>query len=323
METMEKTARLMAQLHHHYYLAVLHQPYILKILRQRPTTWNTASISNTSDYTYNQTAALSASRDLLSCFKILRSFHQVLSYRPLDDKAFTAATIILLIHIDGHRLGRENVIERQRPRDLGLVSDVINSIKETSRWNQDRLSRHSIQTLERLVEIEANTADGVVWYMWMEAGSMEEQNDQNSKREQGIRLQIPYFGFLCIANQRPSTAHTTNTTLGSIEMTIPTSLSSTMSEHTNAIAMDWGCIPTTTLSAPKSQLSRPAPLLVPPDIDSSLTWPSSTDHSLVPRELSPLVQSTDEQDWLYQDIDPAFFEGWIPEQTLSQEDEVD
>jgi hypothetical protein len=322
METMAKTARLMAQLHHHYYLAVLHQPYSLEILRQRPTKCDYVSAGSTSDYTYNQTAALSASRGLLSCFMALRSFHRVLSYRALDDKAFTGATIMLLIHIDGHRLGRANVFEHQRPLDLALINAVINSIKDTSRWNQDKLSRDSIEMLEKLVEIEAEAAGEVAWYMWMENDELEEGDDPSSKRQQVIRLPIPSFGVLCMAHQKPDTSYAISTTSESVEMTVPTSLASTTSMHTDTISIDWSCIPTT-LSAPISQPSRSSPLYVLPDMDSNLTWPSLTDISLIPRELPPPVRSIDEHDWLPQDINPAFFESWVLEETMAQEDEVE
>jgi hypothetical protein len=120
---------------------------------------------------------LRPSREVLLRFFTLRSFHRGVSYRGVDENAFTAATALLLAHIDGHLLGQINVLEHQRPRDLGIISEVLDLVQEIS------TASSMVQNLKELVEIESEVADGAN-YAWTDESGV------------GLELKIPYFGTI-------------------------------------------------------------------------------------------------------------------------------
>ncbi|KFZ03824.1 hypothetical protein V502_10634 [Pseudogymnoascus sp. VKM F-4520 (FW-2644)] len=160
-DVLEQTSALCAQLTHHYLLVVLHQPYIVQSL-VFPTT--------NEHFSYSKLVACSASREVLFRFLSIGSFHRGGSYFGLGEKACTAICVLLLAHIDGHRLGQANALEHQRPQDLTIVNNVLSLFEEMP-----------VQILKKLVRIEAQAADGAN-YMWMK------------KRGVGLELTMPYFG---------------------------------------------------------------------------------------------------------------------------------
>jgi hypothetical protein len=318
MEVVGETARLITRLHHHYYLAILHQPYNIDIVRQQHSTSNGPAPIHPSAYVYSQAAALSATRGLLTCFSTLRTFHRVLSYRPIDDKALTAAIIILLIHLDGHRLGRENVHEHQRPHDLKLVNSVIKSIKETCRWNKDALSKRSIQILERLVEIEADSLTGSSYVMWIEEAELGKKDGPVGQKTDDLRLPIPYFGVLNIARHRPDSHPAANFIALPDDVSGSTDQASTAFKHRKSTSP--ACdLPSTSLSMlepPRSASPASGPFNIGNDIPWQLSsQPHSEDFSSVFQDTSLPIQSINEQDWLHQDLDSALLESWLVRET--------
>lgn len=115
------------------------------------------------------------SREVLLRFLSIRSFHRGGSYFGLGEKACTAICVLLLAHIDGHRLGQANALEHQRPQDLTIVNNVLNLFEEMPVPNLE------VEILKKLVRIEAQAADGAN-YMWMKKSGI------------GLGLTIPYFG---------------------------------------------------------------------------------------------------------------------------------
>lgn len=89
-EVMEKTARTCAQMHQFYLLVLLHHPYLIRRLCLQSASSGVSPLHNSVDYSYSTFAALSASREVLSRFLVVRNFHNTPSYRGLDDKGFTA-----------------------------------------------------------------------------------------------------------------------------------------------------------------------------------------------------------------------------------------
>ncbi|KAH8690684.1 hypothetical protein BGW36DRAFT_432476 [Talaromyces proteolyticus] len=187
VDIMERTAILHTQTHQHYILVLLHQPYLFRTSDTQSTISSISSdTSGLIDHAYSKSAALSASRELLCRFLILRSFHHVPSYRGVDHKAFTAAVTLILAHLDGHRLSSVNVLQHQRPHDLGLIYSIIN------RFSEDTSSQKFAHTLRELLGIEADASSGACYYFtWSENGHGTEQNDD-------LKLEIPYFGTLSI-----------------------------------------------------------------------------------------------------------------------------
>ncbi|OJJ44329.1 hypothetical protein ASPZODRAFT_51155, partial [Penicilliopsis zonata CBS 506.65] len=184
-EIMEKTARLLAQLHYYYVLILLHQPHLL--YKPRPSS-RAALIPDSLDGTYSKLVLPPASRELLSRFIVLRNVYNIPSYRALDDKALTAAMMLLLLHIDGHRLGRENALDHQRLSDIGTIHGVMEKIENLSHWNTNHEGHSSrMQALRNLIDIEARVADGAKYSFWSEIGPVEGE-------EYSLKLSVPYFG---------------------------------------------------------------------------------------------------------------------------------
>ncbi|OBT76968.1 hypothetical protein VF21_04123 [Pseudogymnoascus sp. 05NY08] len=168
-DVLEKTSILSAQLTHHYLIVVLHQPYIAQSLVS-PTT--------NEHVLYSKLVICSASREVLLRFLVIRSFHRGGSYFGFEEKACTAMCVLLLAHIDGHRLGQGNSLEHQRPQDQALVNNVLNLLEEM------HVPNFEVETLKKLVGIEEQIADGAN-YAWMK------------KSGTGLELTMPYFGTVC------------------------------------------------------------------------------------------------------------------------------
>lgn len=174
-EVMEVTRRLTMQMHHYYFIIVLHQPYLLHVLRF-PTTRD--------DSSYGKMSIPLASREVLLRFLALRSFHRGVSYRGVDEKAIMAATTLLLAHIDGHRCEKLNFLEHQRPQDLNIINDFLDLIENLS------VANSATQNVKKLLKIESEVANGAN-YAWTDAGGVD------------LEFKIPYFGTMCPVLMNP------------------------------------------------------------------------------------------------------------------------
>ncbi|RFU28499.1 hypothetical protein B7463_g7844, partial [Scytalidium lignicola] len=216
---MEEFSRLLTQMHHYYLLVLLHQPYLIQRSRLEPMTKEAGSIGHSVDYTYSQLAILSASREMLSRVLIFRmSQHVPSTYRGLVDKAVTASTSLLLAHLDGHRVGRANVLEHQRPQDLGIITDVIDYMEEISSLSRDAQISSSIQVLRKLVEIEADAAVGATYLVLIEGNGAGEEVFNTRKEEHSVEWSIPYFGTVQIVRHEPKEHRLTGLDPNSIQM---------------------------------------------------------------------------------------------------------
>jgi len=106
--------------------------------------------------------------------------------------------MFLILLLQGHNLRSANVLEHQRPQDLGLLNEAISLIETTSDANEDRLGISMIQTLKSLVEIEGRSAMGHRYAVWVEDHSAHHDTRGNLD---GMSLPIPYFGSIRIAQQ--------------------------------------------------------------------------------------------------------------------------
>ena len=299
-ETREKTAKLISQMDHHFLLVVLHQPYLMHASGLHPTTSTGASAGYSFDSTYSKTAGLSASREVLSRFLIIRDFHRVSSYRGLDDKAFTASIILLLVHLDGHRFGRANVLEHQRPQDLGIVKDVIHSLEETSCFNRDAQGRSNADQLKMFLDIEADAAHGAKYTtIFLEENPSGQQGCEIIKEVDGLKLFMPYFGTLQIARQRRMAQQVGQDS--SSELAAELSLDASVATGYNNLG---------TRNRVSSLTRGPLPS------DSQLLSPDTTCASFVSNQ-----QALDVQDCLPPEtnVDPEFFTTWLLEETQTDE----
>ena len=205
MDAMEKTAKLVRQIHQYYLLVLLHQPYLIQGLRPQTNRSIAGQSYRPVDHTYSRLAALSASRDVLSRFLVIRNFHKTPAYCGLDDKAFAASVTLLLAHIDGHSLDRANVLEHQRPHDVGIIEKMIRSSKELSGVYHHASSMYYARILTELAEIEANAANGAIYAMCLEDDDIREGDRESRSEESSLAFSIPYFGTFCIVLRQRET----------------------------------------------------------------------------------------------------------------------
>jgi hypothetical protein len=317
-EIMNKTANLLGQMHHYSYLAILHLPYVIYNSLSQSITNSGSTGDPKCDYSYSNTAALSASREALSRFLVLRKFHQVLSYRSLDDKAYLNAILVILSHINGHRLGRGNVLEHQRPQDLTLLHDVILCMEVAARRNIDALSRTNIQNLKKIMAIEAECAEGIGFDMWLEENPEENQSHDLNKQKVELRMKVPYFGTLYIARQELIDSQPTQSSLEVFEPDISTFLIS----GTNGLCDLQNDFQFSSLS---SETLDSCSLFFPAQDHGSQAstlfdlQPASNTPSTSARHSSSADELFMEDEWQIEDGDVAFQNEWVVGQTHTSE----
>ncbi|GAD92348.1 hypothetical protein ANI_1_1524134 [Paecilomyces variotii No. 5] len=214
-EVMEVTSKLLAQMHQYYLVILTHQPYLLQCLLTMSTTEEPRFLHQNIDYTYSKLAILSASREVLSRFMLARDSHREQAFRGLDDKAFMASVALLLIHLHGHSSGQANVFEHQRSQDLGIIRGVIHFMQSLPPAAESRIRRHSIRLLNRLVDIESATANGVSYIAQHgQDASLQDPAIVNDHFE----LSIPYFGTIRLVRKSRLDASLPNRNIDSVPM---------------------------------------------------------------------------------------------------------
>jgi hypothetical protein len=196
-EIMEKTAKLLIQTHQHYLLVMLHQPYIIL---QFPCNHEIDDY-NPIDYMYSTMAVVAASREVLTRYHILRNFHRSPSYRGFDEKAFTASLALLFAHLSGHRRGSANVLEHQRPHDLGVLENVIDCMEKISSMNRDAQGSARAQSLRQFMKIEAEAADGSQFLVCGADGVDNNKQNKDVGRNCDFEIPMPYFGTIRLIRQ--------------------------------------------------------------------------------------------------------------------------
>ncbi|PGG99383.1 hypothetical protein GX51_06316 [Blastomyces parvus] len=186
------TRRLVAQICHYNLLNQLHLPYMLR------------ASSAESKYEYSRITSVNASREVLSRYIPLRSFNRIAySCRTVDFLALMAAMTLLLAHMDSHRYGADNLLANQYVGDRGMIEQVQENMHEISRLNSDALSAQSSDLLKALLAIGVEDGDGRVSVK--EAGSEETAQQDGTSLEEGVvRVHIPYFGIIQIAREAPT-----------------------------------------------------------------------------------------------------------------------
>ncbi|KAJ5361376.1 hypothetical protein N7541_002220 [Penicillium brevicompactum] len=201
-EVIDKTSKLLVQTHQYYLLVVLHQPYIIG----KPSRNDWECDWNSVDYGYSTMAVVAASREVLTRYLILRYFHQSSSYRGFDEKAFAASLGLLFAHLNGHRLGSSNVLEHQRPHDLGILEDVICCMEKVSSLNRDLQSCARAQVLRQLAQIEAKAADGCDYEVYSTASLQLNHGTETAGSKSDLEVCLPYLGNIFVARQITATS---------------------------------------------------------------------------------------------------------------------
>ncbi|KAH8424258.1 Zn(II)2Cys6 transcription factor [Aspergillus melleus] len=198
--------RLVNQLYHFNLLNQLHLPFMLRF---------TAAERRLD---YSQATCVNASREVLSRFITFRSFNRV-AYccRAVDFFALTAALILLLAHLDGHRRrhapqaedsqnpsgisskGDLNFLAHQRLSDRAMMEQVVENMDQIGQVSMDAVSERSAGLLRRLLVMEADAAGGRPYSTQSECiseASPEEQDEVDV-----VRICIPYFGTVRVARE--------------------------------------------------------------------------------------------------------------------------
>jgi hypothetical protein len=197
-EVLERTGRLLVQMHQHYLLVLLHQPYVIQKLCSE---FDVNDLQLSAESTYSTLAAASASREMITRYLEFRGYHRSPSSRAIDDKCFVASTTLLFAHLSCHRLSSMNVLEHQRCHDLGIIEGVIAFMKDISVLNGNPLAAARSHSLSNLLETEAHAADGLPYHI-----SIEGQKSATGARDvegtlHDFEISVPYCGNVHISRQ--------------------------------------------------------------------------------------------------------------------------
>ncbi|KAJ5977797.1 hypothetical protein N7501_001139 [Penicillium viridicatum] len=201
----EQFTRILTQMHQFHLMVSLHQPYLLEHLRLKSTAHRQTVARSSPNHMYSKMAVLCASREVLAYFGMFRDALQHIPYRGFMEKAFSSASCLLLIHMDGHRLKTENVLEHQRPRDLAVIDDVIHVMEEISRVHKDSLTQSYVKILSTLVRMEEYAGHGAEYLTWLEPETPEDNDTQATIEDQRASFPLPYFGRFHISREMSPT----------------------------------------------------------------------------------------------------------------------
>lgn len=197
----EQFTRVLTQIHQFYLVVSLHQPYLLEHMRLESTAHRQLVARPSPNHMYSKMAVLCASREVLAHFGMFRNALQQIPYRGFMEKAFSSALCLLLIHMDGHRLKTENVLEHQRPRDLAVIDDVMHVMEEISGVHKDSLTQSYVKILSALVRMEEYAAHGAKYLTWLEPEIPENTDTQTTIDDQKMSFPLPYFGRFHVSHE--------------------------------------------------------------------------------------------------------------------------
>ncbi|KAL7953648.1 hypothetical protein V8C34DRAFT_48451 [Trichoderma compactum] len=194
----DMTVKVVLQMHYYNLVLLLHLPYVLPRMRDCLTD------EAATDYTNSKISAMFASRELLTRSIVPLGPNRVTSSnRGNSLKIVLSALTLLLSHLDGHRLGRENALDHQRLGDLLLVERAISSLDAVSQKHDDALCASAAQALKKLSAIEASAADGLGYRAWSEPSEVMEMQCTVREEAANIQMEFPYMGTIYIQRQDP------------------------------------------------------------------------------------------------------------------------
>lgn len=167
--------RLQAQFIHHQIRAILHMPFMLKS-------------SFDKRYQYSHQAALESSREMIKCYKSLRTNTDIGPYicKCIDFQAFTAA-MLLVLNLCGYNQHVRGLVPQQPDLeqdqlDSALIDESISILHEASKESGGIVAAQSVKALEMLASARHC--------------STPEQVEKCGQHRQ--RVSIPYFGTITL-----------------------------------------------------------------------------------------------------------------------------
>lgn len=202
-------SRFIMHLHQYQILLLLHIPYIL------PRRVSNSAMQNSAlpDYSYSRLSAITAARESLTRVMLHRTAPSMpSSSQSVTLKVYTSALALILAHIDGYRLGRDNFLEHQRPHDLEMVDDAVKTLEVAIEEIDDALRKSNVLVLRKLRDIEADAASGTTYNVWSEPEATSDQiNGYTEEDEHTVKFSLPYFGTVWIVRQEPAAVSTGDT----------------------------------------------------------------------------------------------------------------
>ncbi|OIW22576.1 hypothetical protein CONLIGDRAFT_215274 [Coniochaeta ligniaria NRRL 30616] len=189
-DTLLETIRLSAQVYYYGLSIQLHLPYTM------------ASDGNTA-HEYSKITCVNASREIMKRFIAHRTFNPTSSCsRPVDFWALLAGMTLVLAHLDAHHhRDVTNSLAHQRFSDRAMLDHALERMDVISDSNHDPISQKSAKLLRRLLDVEADAAEGTSFTARSVRGDVDAQEDKDDGPE--LRLHIPYLGVIKIARQGP------------------------------------------------------------------------------------------------------------------------
>ncbi|KAL4903366.1 hypothetical protein BDW74DRAFT_179784 [Aspergillus multicolor] len=197
---------LVTQINHYGLINQLHIPFMLRFANAKQKL-----------HTYSHTACINASREILTRYIALGNSNRVAyTCRVIDFFTLSSALLLLLAHLRQHTRtpGELSPLAHQRQGDRGMISKAIDNLQKIAWVSQDRIIAKSADLLTRLLDMEAETAEGTVSYSVHTIGSPEDVTKETDSGppplSKGLRFCIPWFGFvrvvLALGRRTPSAA---------------------------------------------------------------------------------------------------------------------
>lgn len=220
-DTLLETVRLAAQVYYYGLLIQLHLPYMM----HGAAGDNGGGAEHEHEHEYSKMTCVNAGREIMARFIAHRTFNPMSSCsRPVDFFALLAAMTLLLAHLDAHHQHQQrglgttatvatNFLAHQRLGDRAMLDQALERMDVISRVNGDVITGKSAALIRRLLDIEADAADGSSYTASSSVareggGGGDEDGDdtQEGAEERGdgaLRLHIPYLGVVRIARGGP------------------------------------------------------------------------------------------------------------------------
>jgi hypothetical protein len=192
-----ETVCLAAQVYYYGLLIQLHLPYMMH------------GINHRHEQEDAKMTCINASREIMARFLAHRTFNPMSSCsRPVDFFALLAAMTLLLAHLDAHhhRDGYRqatNILAHQRLTDRAMLDEALEPMHVMSGTNGDIVAKKSAELIQRLLEIEADAAEGSSYTTRNVTGENDGSVPQEYMEKKGdeLRLRIPYLGVVKITRQ--------------------------------------------------------------------------------------------------------------------------
>ncbi|KAB8276464.1 hypothetical protein BDV30DRAFT_206161 [Aspergillus minisclerotigenes] len=309
-DTLLETVRLGAQVYYYGLLIQLHLPYMVQI-------------SDNTHHGYSKITCVNASREIMTRYITHRSFNPMSSCsRPVDFFTLLAAMTLLLAHLDEHSHPEAtSLLAHQRLSDRGLLDQALETMDIISNMKKDIIAEKSAELIRRLLEIEADTAEGKTYITRSLAG---DDIEENRKQGEELRLHIPHLGVIKVARGRPvsrqpsvgNTAACTHMSHGELESCVtwndaigpsPTSKHSLSNMHDVA--------PGSVLSFDMAESESLSEHLRSPRYEPSIPQNTGFGQDGIALQLPvghpPTAAGVD--DWAFQGVDMAFFDSLMRE----------